>query len=264
MELLRVLRYRRFGVSHSRSVTTRRGNRGPLVLRLACIVALLALLVLSPVTLSVAAAAPPDRPVCTIFTPIGSCRLTASPGGGEPLAADLSKHRWIAFDRRSGMTQLMFGTWVVAEMQSAWGRGTHPVAPAISTPRCPVSIGSTSSAVPLKYNAWFDTHYEAWVAFDPARFNGFHSLLMDDRGRVTDARTGPISAGCIRNMHAWEVYDFAEIGMAVVVHEGNLPAAAAALGYTTPGPAPGHDDLFGSGAWTFCAQDPSEAVCFGN
>ncbi len=263
MELLRVLRYRRFGVSHSRSVTTRRGNRGPLVLRLAYVVALLALLALSSMPPSVAAAAPPDRPVCTIFTPIGSCRLTASPGGGEPLAADLSKHRWIAFDRRSGMTQLMFGTWVVAEMQSAWGRGT-PGSASDFYATVPGIYRVYFKRGPLKYNAWFDTHYEAWVAFDPARFNGFHSLLMDDRGRVTDARTGPISAGCIRNMHAWEVYDFAEIGMAVVVHEGNLPAAAAALGYTTPGPAPGHDDLFGSGAWTFCAQDPSEAVCFGN
>lgn len=261
MELLRALRDQRFGVSHSRNVITRRGNRGSLVLRLACVVSLLALLVLSPVTLSFAAAAPPDRPVCTIFTPIGSCRPAASPRDGEPLAAAPGRQRWIAFDRRSGVTQLMFGAWIVAEMQSAWGRGS-PGSESDFYATAPGIYRVYFKRGPLKYNAWFDTHYEAWVAFDPVRFNGFHSLLMDDRGRITDARTGPISAGCIRNMYAWEVYDFAEIGMPVVVHEGNLPAAAAALGYTTPGPALGHDDLFGGTSWTFCTQDPSEPVCF--
>ena len=175
-------------------------------------------------------------------------------------ATDLSKQRWIAFDRQYGVTQLMFGTWIVAEMQSAWGRGI-PGSDSDFYSTAPGIYRVYAKRGPLTYNAWFDTYMEAWVAFDPVRFNGFHSLLKDDWGRVTDTRTGPISAGCIRNMYAWEVYDFAEIGMPVVVHEGNLPAAATALGHTTPGPAPGHEDLYGGLSWTFCAQDPSEPVC---
>ncbi len=252
-------------MSHGRRATAWRGNRGPRAVRPACVVALLALLAVVGSTVPVAAAAPPDAPVCTILTPIGSCRPAAASRAGGPATApvhtDRGTQRWIAFDRRSGVTQLMLGTWIVAEMQSAWGRGT-PGSASDFYATVPGIYRVYFKRGPLKYNAWFDTHYEAWVAFDPVRFNGFHSLLMDARGRITDARTGPISAGCIRNMHAWEVYNFAEVGMAVVVHEGNLPAAAAALGHTTPGPAPGHADLFGGGAWTFCAQDPSEAVCF--
>lgn len=247
-------------MSHGQNAAPWRGNHGPRAAWPAYAVALLVLSVVLPTSTLGAAAAPPDSPVCTIFTPIGSCRPAASPRDGEPLAAAPSKQRWIAFDRRSGMTQLIFGTLVVAEMQSAWGRGI-PGSASDFYATAPGIYRVYFKRGPLKYNAWFDTHYEAWVAFDPVRFNGFHSLLMDDRGRVTDARTGPISAGCIRNRYAWEVYDFAEIGMPVVVHEGNLPAAAAALGYTTPGPALGHDDLFGGTAWTFCTQDPSEPVC---
>ena len=247
------------------NATARRGSRGALAVRLACLVALLALAALIGCTVPVAAAAPPDGPICTIFTPVGSCRPVAAPraGGPEttPAATDLGKQRWIAFDRRSGLTQLMFGTWIAAEMQSAWGRGI-PGSDSDFYSTAPGIYRVYAKRGPLKYNAWFDTHYEAWVAFDPVRFNGFHSLLKDRRGRVTDARTGPISAGCIRNMYAWEVYDFAEIGMPVVVHEGNLPAAAAALGHMTQGLVPGHDALYGGASWTFCAQDPSEPVCF--
>lgn len=248
-------------MSYWGSATVRRGSQGTQAVRLACVVGLLALLAVIESTVSVAAAAPPDRPVCTILTPIGSCRPAAASPTGGPAKANLSKQRWIAFDRHSGMTQLMFGTWVVAEMQSAWGRGI-PGSDSDFYSTAPGIYRIYAKRGPLTYNAWFDTYMEAWVAFDPVRFNGFHSLLKDHRGRVTDARTGPISAGCIRNMYAWEVYDFAEIGMPVVVHEGNLPAAAAALGYTTPGPALGHDDLFGGTSWTFCTHDPSEPVCF--
>ena len=170
--------------------------------------------------------------------------------------------RWIAFDRLSGVTQLMYGTWIVAEMRSAWGRGL---------PGTESDFYSTAPGIyrvyekrgPLSYNAWFDTYIEAWVAFDPQRFNGFHSLLKDERGRVTDARIGPISAGCVRNNFAWDVYDFAEVGMPVVVHEGSLATAAAALGHETSDRGPGHDELFGGSSWNSCTLDPSEPACFG-
>ncbi len=249
------------------NATAQRGNRDARAIRLARFAGLLALSAVIGTFVPAAAAAPLDEPVCTILTPLGSCRLAAALHAGGPVTspavADLSKQRWIAFDRRAGMTQLMVGAWIVAELQSAWGRGI-PGSASDFYSTAPGIYRVYAKRGPLTYNAWFDTYMEAWVAFDPVRFNGFHSLLMDDRGRVTDARTGPISAGCIRNMYAWEVYNFAEIGMLVVVHEGNLPAAVAALGYTTPGPAPEYDDLYGGAAWTFCAQDPSEAVCFGS
>jgi lipoprotein-anchoring transpeptidase ErfK/SrfK len=56
------------------------------------------------------------------------------------------------------------------------------------------------------------------VIFDWEHGNGFHSLPMDREGAVLDDTIGkPASAGCIRVRDSARLYDFAELGMKVVI-----------------------------------------------
>lgn len=56
------------------------------------------------------------------------------------------------------------------------------------------------------------------VIFDWDHGNGFHSLPMDADGHILDPTIGkPASAGCIRVPESAILYDFAEIGMKVVI-----------------------------------------------
>ena len=70
----------------------------------------------------------------------------------------------------------------------------------------------------LTYDAPYDTYISHWIGFDPAKDNGFHSLLKDASGTVVDASTGRVSNGCIRVGDAEALFAFAEIGMPVYVH----------------------------------------------
>jgi hypothetical protein len=70
----------------------------------------------------------------------------------------------------------------------------------------------------LEYDAPYDTYISEWVAFDPDMANGFHSFLKDARGNVVDSSTGRISNGCIRSGESAAVFEFAQIGMLVLVH----------------------------------------------
>ncbi len=70
----------------------------------------------------------------------------------------------------------------------------------------------------LQYDPPYKTYISDWVGFDAAKANGFHSFLKDDLGKVVDPSTGRISNGCIRTGDSVAIYDFAEIGMPVLVH----------------------------------------------
>ena len=70
----------------------------------------------------------------------------------------------------------------------------------------------------LQYDAPYKTYISDWVGFDQARANGFHSFLKDEKGAVVDPSTGRISNGCIRTGESGLIYDFAQIGMPVLVH----------------------------------------------
>jgi hypothetical protein len=70
----------------------------------------------------------------------------------------------------------------------------------------------------LQYDAPYKTYISDWVGFDPARANGFHSFLKDEKGTVVDASTGRISNGCIRTGDSAALFEFAQIGMPVLVH----------------------------------------------
>jgi lipoprotein-anchoring transpeptidase ErfK/SrfK len=70
----------------------------------------------------------------------------------------------------------------------------------------------------LTYDAPYDTYISHWVGFDQEKANGFHSLLKDSSGTVVDPATGRVSNGCIRVDEIEAVFDFAEVGMPVLVH----------------------------------------------
>jgi lipoprotein-anchoring transpeptidase ErfK/SrfK len=56
------------------------------------------------------------------------------------------------------------------------------------------------------------------VIFDWDHGNGFHSLPMDANGIVLDPTVGkPASAGCIRVAESRRLYDFAQVGMRVLI-----------------------------------------------
>ena len=70
----------------------------------------------------------------------------------------------------------------------------------------------------LQYDAPYKTYISDWVGFDPARANGFHSLLKDAGGNVVDPSTGRVSNGCIRVGDSAAIFAYAEVGMVVYVH----------------------------------------------
>lgn len=70
----------------------------------------------------------------------------------------------------------------------------------------------------LTYDAPYNTFINWWVGFDPEKANGFHTFLLSADGNVADASTGRVSNGCIRTGAAKEIFEFAEIGMPVLVH----------------------------------------------
>jgi hypothetical protein len=70
----------------------------------------------------------------------------------------------------------------------------------------------------LQYDAPYKTYISDWVGFDPQKANGFHSFLKDANGNVVDSSTGRISNGCIRTGDPAAIFEFAQIGMPVLVH----------------------------------------------
>ncbi|HEX2910330.1 MAG TPA: L,D-transpeptidase [Chloroflexia bacterium] len=127
--------------------------------------------------------------------------------------------RWIDFNRQEGVTRLMEGNKVVKTLPSAYGYGI------------PGSDSDFYSTAPGQYNVYeknpdlvYDgtysgLYFEGWVGFDKTRANGFHSFLLNEKGEVVDNRTGPVSHGCIRTEDWRAIFDFAEVGMPVIVHD---------------------------------------------
>lgn len=72
----------------------------------------------------------------------------------------------------------------------------------------------------FQYLARYGDYIINWVAFDGRWPIGFHSRPMDARGNVVDATLGkPASHGCVRTAESDVIFDFAELGMRVEVHD---------------------------------------------
>jgi lipoprotein-anchoring transpeptidase ErfK/SrfK len=62
-------------------------------------------------------------------------------------------------------------------------------------------------------------YVENIVIFDLEHGNGFHSMPMDAEGNILDSTQGkPATAGCVRMADSESLFDFARVGMKVIVH----------------------------------------------
>ncbi len=151
-------------------------------------------------TAATATTAPPTQ------TPTPAPNSTEAPTAG----------RWIDVDVTKFEVQLMEGNKVV--------RTIGPVAVGAEIDTGNYESTQTglffvnAKTADLTYDPPYDTYISHWVGFDPDKDNGFHSLLKDASGNVVDASTGRISNGCIRSAEVDKIFDFAEIGMPVLVH----------------------------------------------
>lgn len=139
----------------------------------------------------------------------GSSSSSSSPqatGGGE---------RWIDVNRSTGAVTLYEGN---TALYVFWGslsrsQGEDYYATASGT------YYVYNKIKPLTYTPYANNYFTHWVGFDPERKNGFHSYVKYADGTVTP-NGGGYSAGCVMlpTSDAAVVYDFAYVGMRVVVH----------------------------------------------
>jgi lipoprotein-anchoring transpeptidase ErfK/SrfK len=144
---------------------------------------------------------------------------TPTPSPTPSLPADVKEPtagRWIEVDVTHYVVRLMEGRKVIEQI------GPVAVGAQIDTG----AYESTQTGLfhvynkiaPLSYDAPYKTYIQWWVGFDPDKANGFHSFLEDEHGKVVDGSTGNVSNGCIRTPDPQALFDFAEVGMPVLVH----------------------------------------------
>ncbi len=141
----------------------------------------------------------------------------ADPIPDEP-AVEEPGERWIEVDRSTQTVTLHEGDRVVAQYEALLGKD-------------PSADGYYATAVGTYYvhvkeRALTETPFAPgvfltdFVGFDPARSNGFHSPTRDEQGNIVQTG-GTVTQGCVRlgEDEARFLYDFAEIGTRVEVHE---------------------------------------------
>ncbi len=189
-----------------------------------------ALAVASP---TVAAETPPTDGAVLINIPAPEPPLTPTPAP-DPVVTGLiveppvkDSGRWIDFNLGDGVTRLVEGRKVIRELPSAYGYGI-PGSPTDYFSTAPGQYQVYSKQEALHQDTEYTgLYFQGWVGFDSSRANGFHSFLLDDKASVVDSKLGPISHGCVRTEDWKAVFDFAEIGMPVIVH-GTSPHVAQA------------------------------------
>lgn len=147
----------------------------------------------------------------------GAPAAVSNSGGGEsaPVTEDYAEH-WIDVNRSSGLVQLMIGNESIASFWASLGYEQTDYgfyATAIGT------YYVYGFRYELHYTSYADNYITHWVAFDPERFNGFHSYTKDANGDVVPNGSGR-TAGCVA-LAAGDIdqlYDFAQMNMRVEVH----------------------------------------------
>lgn len=162
----------------------------------------------------------PSQPVAVVPTTTSATEVpsppTVTPTPAPNSAEAPTAGRWIDVDVTRLEVQLMEGNTVL--------RTIGPVAVGVE-----VDTGNYESTQTglfhvhtmtpdLTYDAPYDTYISHWIGFDLDKDNGFHSLLKDASGNVVDASSGRVSNGCIRVGEVEAIFEFAEIGMPVLVH----------------------------------------------
>lgn len=169
-----------------------------------------------PVAAQPEATTPPvaEEPVPTVMPTalpliVGSTQVEHEPQPGE---------KWIEVNRTNRTVTLHNGEIIVATFDALIGKD-------------PSTDGYYSTAVGtyhvyVKEKALAETPFadgvylSDFVGFDPVRSNGFHSPTRDEFGNVV-ITGGTATLGCVRLSEADAVFlfDFAEIGMRVEVHD---------------------------------------------
>lgn len=137
----------------------------------------------------------------------GSASYDAVPAGPE---------HWIDVNRSTGAVSLMIGDTVQATFWASMGWDTSAdgfYATAVGT------YYIYGFDYGLHYTPFADNYITHWIAFDPQRFNGFHSYTKDASGNILPNGAG-LTGGCVAlapgDIDA--LWDFAEMGMRVEVH----------------------------------------------
>lgn len=154
--------------------------------------------------------APPEpelEPMAVEDAPAAAPALDAGPA-----------ERWIDVDRTTATVTLYEGGTAVAAFTGRIGRDRSTdgfYATAVGTFHV-YSMNEGLAPTPFAD----DTYLTDWVGFDPERKNGIHSPVRDEFGNEK-AWQNPATLGCVRleAEAAVAVFDFAEIGMRVEVHD---------------------------------------------
>lgn len=133
----------------------------------------------------------------------------------EPVATNSSEH-WVDVNRSTGQTRLMIGNETYASFWASLGWEATDYgfyATAIGT------YYVYGFRYELHYTAYADNYITHWVAFDPERYNGFHSYTKDGNGNIIPNGAGR-TAGCVAlgPGEIDQLYDFAQMNMRVEVH----------------------------------------------
>ncbi len=154
----------------------------------------------------------------------GAPASSGSYGGGQSAPVTDTTHsepvnngeHWIDVNRSTGETRLMIGNETYASFWASlgWEESSYGFyATAIGT------YYIYAFRYDLHYTPYADNYITHWVAFDPERYNGFHSYTKDKNGYVTPNGAG-LTAGCVA-LGAGDIdqlYDFAQMNMRVEVH----------------------------------------------
>ena len=142
-------------------------------------------------------------------------------GGGEEApvydgAAVYADEHWIDVDRSNGLVRLMVGDQEVNSFWASLGFDSSDYgfyATAIGTYYV---YGFQQS---LHYTAFADAYISDWVAFDPERYNGFHSYSKDADGNILP-NGGGRTGGCVALAPGDidQLFDFAQMDMRIEIH----------------------------------------------
>ena len=131
-------------------------------------------------------------------------------------AVSAGQERWIDVDRSTSTIRLMVGNESVGYWWAAMGFDNSDDG-FYATANGTYYVYDKNAA--LTWTDWAKGYIEYFVAFDPDRFNGFHSWTMDANGYVIDGGDGA-TGGCIAMEPglAATLYEFVTFGTRVEIH----------------------------------------------
>lgn len=150
----------------------------------------------------------------------GSVSYSGGGVGGMTSAvpeASVSAERWIDVNRSNGAVTLYIGD---VPQATYWGSLSYDTSDGGFNTTASGTYHVFRMYEPLAYTPYANAYITDWVGFDPDRDNGFHSWTRDANGDVLPSGAG-YTAGCVglEPGSAQALFDFAYIGMMVVVHD---------------------------------------------